>query len=95
MRLGENKATVFDPAISDKLKNTVVATISTLESGKDEAKEYSSWNVKFVGKAFEKAKTLKDRDFINITEAKINNHYVKEKQKLYVTVTIFGFTIIE
>lgn len=40
MQLANTKATVFDIQMSDKKKNTMIATISTLESAKDEEKKY-------------------------------------------------------
>ncbi len=50
------------------------------------------WKVKFVGeKNIEKAKTLKDKDKIEILKGAIENTYDKENKILWVNVTIFDF----
>jgi hypothetical protein len=95
MQLANTKATVFDIQMSDKKKNTMIATISTLESAKDEEKKYCSWHAEFVEKAFEKAQGLNaEKDYIEITNGKISNYYSKEKERLYVTVTVFDFYVV-
>lgn len=94
MKLAENKATVFDVKKDEKRKNTVQANISTYEGeGPDEERRYSSWFTRFVGKAYEKALGLNDKDKIIIKSAKIENSYNKETEKLYVTVTVFDFKV--
>lgn len=94
MNIKNIKATVFEPRISSKLKNTVLANISTYEGSDQEGNpRYSSWNCKFVGGGFELAKTLKDRNKILIKRGKVENIYNKEQEKLYVNVTVFEFDI--
>lgn len=86
------KAKVFQLQESDKMKHTYIANLSTYEGkDKDGNAEYSSWRVKFVGKAFEKAKNLKNKDTIILTEAKVSNTYDKKEKRLYVNITCFDF----
>ena len=96
MTLGEVKGTVFDVKEAEGRKNTVQATMSTYE-GKDQHDKprYCSWRTYFVGNAFEKALTLKDKDKILITSAKVENNYDKKNEKLYVKVTVFDFELEE
>ena len=56
MHLAENKVTVFSPRKEEGRKDTVSAFISSI-SGKDQDGNltFSSWNARFVGKAYEKA----------------------------------------
>ncbi len=94
MNIKNVKATVFEPRISSKMKNTVLADISTYEGNDQEGNpRYSSWNCKFVGSGFELAKTLEDRNKILIKRGKVENTYNKEQEKLYVNVTVFEFDI--
>lgn len=88
----EQIATVFNIEESKKRKNTYFANISTYE-GKDLNGNvvYSSWRTQFVHNAYEKAAQLKDKDKIKLTNAKVENNYIKEKEKLYDTVTVFDF----
>lgn len=92
MKLGEVRATVFDIAREEGRKNTVKATIRTFE-GTDQKENpvYSSWRTRFVGDAYEKALGLRDKDHILITEGKVDNTYHKEREALYVNVTVFDF----
>ena len=46
---------------------------------------------RFVGEAYEDALDLEDKDRIIIQSGIVDNVYNKEKEKLYVTVTIFRF----
>ena len=86
------KARVFDIAESEKRKNTVTANISTYEGkDKDDKAVYSSWRANFVGDAFGKAKDLSEKDLIVLTNAKVESSFNKEKERLYVTVTVFDF----
>lgn len=92
MNIKNVKATVFEPRISNKMKNTVLADIYTYEGNdQDGNPKFSSWNCKFVGSGFELAKTLKDRNKIVIKKGKVENVYNKEQEKLYVNVTVFDF----
>lgn len=67
------------------------ANLSTFKKNTDNTYTYMYWKARFVGKAFEKAKKLKDKDKIEIANGIIENNYDKEKDKLWVTVTIFEF----
>lgn len=90
----KQEARVFEIKESENRKNTYRANISTYEGkGQDDKNKYSSWNAYFVGDAYKKAKSLKDKDKIILTMAKIENSYNKEKEKLYINVTIFDFDI--
>ena len=96
MKIANNvHATVFDPKEDPAIrKNTVMANISTYEGkDKDEKSVYSSWRANFVGDAYEKAKGLKSKDRIVLTNAKVENSYIKETEKLYITVTVFDFEL--
>jgi hypothetical protein len=98
LQLKEQSAMVFEAKESEKIKNTVTANLSTSRKVKNEdgeKYEYMSWNARFVGNAFEKAKELKDKDVITIKEAAIENRYDKENTKLYVNVIVFDFEMKE
>ncbi len=86
----QRHVTVFNPEVKGKY---VQAQLSTPKKEKNEENPYSyqSWFCKFVGEAVEEAKKLKNQDRINVTNAIIENEYVKESDKNYVTVTIFNF----
>lgn len=90
------KAKVFDPDVSKNRSNTVIARISTKE-GKDENGSiiYSSWYTRFVGDAYLKAQGLAGGEWIELTRSKVHNDYNKEKEQLFVTVTIFDFDVLE
>lgn len=86
------EARVFEVKESDKRKNTVRANVSTYEGkGQDDKSRYSGWNSYFVGDAYEKAKSLRDKDQIVLKRAKVENFFDKEKNRLYVNLTIFDF----
>lgn len=69
----------------------IKCTLST--SKKDSDGNYTNmyWNARIVGKAYESAKELKDKDKINILSGVVENKYDKENNKLYLNVTIFQF----
>jgi len=86
------KARVFDISKNDNRKNTFTANLSTFEGkDKDDNNVYSSWKANFVGKAYEKAGGLNEKDEITLTNAKVESSYNKEKERLYVTVTVFDY----
>lgn len=92
----KQEARVFDVKKAENRKNTVLARISTYEGKtKDEKAKYSSWNTSFVGDAYDKATELENKDKIILTNAKVENNYDKEKEKLYLNVTIFDFELLE
>lgn len=87
-------ATVFNITEAENRKNTIKANLSTYE-GKDKEDKpiYSSWRTNFVGKAYEKAKDLKEKDKILLINAKVENDYNKEQDKVYILLTVFDFEI--
>lgn len=90
------RGTIFNPEISEKMKNTVTGSFSTYEGkDKDGNSKYNSWIIHFVGKAFENAKKLQSKDQVKILKAKVENSYNKETEKLFVWVTAFSFEKIE
>ena len=92
----KQEARVFDVKKAENRKNTVSARISTYEGKtKDEKAKYSSWNTSFVGDAYDKAIELENKDKIILTNTKVENNYDKEKEKLYLNVTIFDFELLE
>lgn len=83
---------VFKVDIKDRY---VQANLSTSKKNVDGSYVNMYWIAHFRGNAFEVAKKLKDKDKIEITNGIIENHYDKEKDKLYVNVTIFDFKMQE
>lgn len=93
MRLADDvKATVFKPEVMKNRNNTVKGIISVCE-GKNQNEEYiySNWITLFVGDAFEKAKSLNNKDHIIITSGKVTNEYNKEKKRAYYTLVVFDY----
>lgn len=93
MNIGKGtKATVFSAKKDENRKRTVIADISTYE-GKDQDgnPRYAHWRARFVGDAYEDALGLEDKDRIIIQSGIVDNFYSKEKEKLYVNVTVFQF----
>ena len=86
------KAMVFQAKKDENRKRTVIADISTYEGrDQDDKPRYAFWRARFVGEAYEDALGLEDKDRIIIQSGIVDNVYNKEKEKLYVTVTIFRF----
>lgn len=83
---------IFKPEEKGKYVQANLSTSKKLQNG-----EYKNmyWIAHFVGDSFEKAKKLKDKDKIEITNGIIENTFDKEKDKLYVNVTIFDFKMQE
>lgn len=82
------RGNVFNVETTEKSVN---CNLSTAKKNQDGKYEYMSWRTRFVGKAFEPAKELKDKDRINITSGVIENKYDKAKDKTYYNVSIFEF----
>lgn len=57
--------------------------------------EYDYWNATFCGKALEKAKTLKDKDKVQVTEMNVRNRYVSGRKMNYPQITVTDFDILE
>lgn len=87
--------TVFQPQVKLEISEKIVfATLSSSKKiFKDGETSYENmmWNGKFVAGAFEKAKSLKDFDKIDIIKGSITNKYDKSNNRVYVEVTIFDF----
>ena len=70
----------------------LIVDIRTYEGkDQDDKPRYASWRARFVGEAYEDALGLEDKDRIIIQSGIADNVYNKEKEKLYVTVTLFRF----
>ena len=76
--------------VEDKGKY-VKATLSTSEKKQDGSREFSSWYVSFVGSCAEQAKSLREKDTIEIVKGKLSNVYNKEKKQSYLNMTVFEF----
>lgn len=89
--------TVFNPRImpeiSEKILFANLSTSKKITHGEEIEFENMSWSGRFVGTAFEKAASLKNKDKIDIVKGSITNRYDKEKEKLYVDVTVFDFNL--
>jgi len=80
---------VFD--IKDK-GNYVLANLSTSKKNPDGTYDHMYWKgARFVGNAFEPAKSLNDKDIIQINNGGVTNRYDKSENKLYVNVVVFDF----
>lgn len=82
---------VFEVEVKEKY---CTANLSTSKKNTDGTYTNMYWKARFVGKAFDKAKKLKDKDKIEITNGIIENSYDKEKEKLWVIVTVFEFELM-
>jgi hypothetical protein len=71
--------------------NYIQANLSTGKKNKEGTYTNMSWRTRFVGKAKEKAKWLKDKDKIEIINGIVENTYDKEKKTTYVNVTVFDY----
>lgn len=80
--------------VEDKGKS-VQANLSTSKKLPDGTYKNMYWIAHFVGDIAKKAKKLKDKDKIEITNGIIENNFDKEKNKLYVSITIFDFKMQE
>lgn len=63
--------------------------IKTGENNGQPIFENDYWNATFCGKAYEKAKELKDKDRIIVVEMNIRNRYINKKSYPQITVTDF------
>lgn len=76
--------------VEDKGKY-VKATLSTSEKKQDGSRESSSWYASFIGSCAEQAKSLREKDTIEIVKGKLSNVYNKEKKQSYLNMTVFEF----
>ena len=83
---------VFRIEIEDK---RVKADYGTGDKQQDGTYKNSYWKAVFIGAAFDKAKTLKDRDRIHITKAKLTNELYTPKnsdqKRTWLQLTVFDF----
>lgn len=86
------KATVWSCDRNENRKNSFRVSLSTYE-GKDanDQNKYANWFADFVGKAYEKADRLRKGDHIILSNAKIENTYLKDKDKTYYNLTVFDY----
>jgi len=81
---------------ADKQDKYVKARLSTAEKNK-QTDEWvnSSWFVKFIGKAKERAESLTDKDRITVLKGKMTNTYNKDTKKSFMDFVIFDFEMAE
>ena len=92
MNIKETNVRVWQVRTSDKMKNTILANVSSYDG--EDAKGnavYSYWSAKFVGDAYKPAKKLEDGERIRITSGLVTCHYDKKTEKTYANLTIFDF----
>ncbi len=87
-------AHVFKPKENKKLKNVWTSNVSTYEGKDKEGKhKYSNWICNYVGDAYEKAKELKDKDVIILSNAKVERYYNKDRGQAFDNITCFDFEL--
>ena len=83
---------VFNVEVEEK---RVKANYGTGDKQQDGTYRNSYWNTVFIGAAFDKAKTLKDKDRIHITKAKLTNEAYtpkdSDKKRMWLQLTVFEF----
>lgn len=77
----------------EKFDKRVVCNLSEGEKQQDGTYKNYNWRTTFVGKAFDKALTLNDKDVITVISGKVTNEYVKEKEKTYCNLVVFDFEL--
>ncbi|WP_411328649.1 hypothetical protein [Anaerofustis stercorihominis] len=97
MKIFKTKAKLWEINKSVNRNNTLSVRMSTYE-GKDRngKTKYSNWTANFVGEAYKKGLEYIDmaKPFdVILTQAKIENVYVKEKKRAYYNVVVFDFKI--
>ncbi len=92
----EQKGRVYNPKPNPRKDKIYMSNISTYE-GLDEFgdRKYCNWICNYVGSAFEKAKKLKHRDDIKLTDATIERYYNKKTDKVRDSITVYDFEILE
>jgi hypothetical protein len=88
----DSYGSVYDVKVEEK---RVKANYGTGDKQQDGTYKNSYWNVVFIGGAFEKAKTLTDKDRIHITKAKLTNELYtpkdSDKKRTWLQLTVFEF----
>ena len=96
-----NHVTFWKDEYNKNTEKTIYGTVSeAIKTGKqdDNGKdvyEYENWNARFVGKAYERAKTLENNTRITLKEWSVRCPYVKEKKKAYPYIMVMDFEIRE
>jgi hypothetical protein len=89
IRINETtKGTIFEPVVKEKY---VQAKLSTGKKNQDGSWTNMSWNVRFIGKCYDQASRLKEKDKIELRSGYVENSYDKETKKSYVNVIVFEF----
>jgi len=89
IRINETtKGTIFEPIVKEKY---VQAKLSTGKKNQDGSWTNMSWNVRFIGKCYDQASRLKEKDKIELRSGYVENSYDKETKKSYVNVIVFEF----
>ena len=92
--INDSRGTIFDVKVEDK---RVKANFTTGDKQQDGSYKNSYWNAVFIGHAFEKAKSLKDKDRITITKGKISNELYTPKnsdeKRTWLQITVFDYEI--
>lgn len=78
--------------VEDKGKYSA-SNLTTSKKKKDNTYENMYWRARYVGEAYPKSLSLKNKDKIEITQAVIENNYDKDNKTLWVTVVIFDFNV--
>ena len=97
-----NYVTFYQDAHNENTEKVTFGRVSeAIQTGrKDEATgkdvfEFENWDARFVGKAREKALTLKDKDRITLTEWSARCPYNKDKKRSYPYMMIMDFEVRE
>ena len=72
----------------------VQSNLSTGKKKQDGTWDNMYWKARFVGKCKDEAVELQDKDKIEIKQGIIENNYDKENKKLWLTVVIFDFEVM-
>lgn len=95
-----NHVTFFTDHYKENTDKVIYGRINeAIKIGKDKNNndiyEYQNWNARFVGKAYEKAKTLTDKTPITITEWGVYCPYSTEHKKPYPYIMVMDFDFRE
>ena len=89
IRINETtKGTIFEPVVKEKY---VQAKLSTGKKNQDGSWTNMSWNIRFIGKCYDQASHLKEKDKVELRSGYVENTYNKESKKSYVNVIVFEF----
>ena len=74
----------------DRNEKFIKCNLSTAKKNKHGEYEYMHWRGRIVGNAVDKMKEINEGDLIKIENAIAENYYVKEKQRAFTSIVIFG-----